>query len=104
MECRTTRPSSRTRTCSTKTPVRFLRWPSLALFCDINLEPETVQQCLGFCRLTSPDAPGDAVARLDADEYARAAVSKAKGYAALFVAQDFVAAATEYEGALCAYV
>ena len=80
-----------------------VRWPSLALFCDINLEPETVQQCLGFCRLTSPDAPGDAVARLDADEYARAAVSKAKGNAALFVAQDFVAAAAEYEGALGAY-
>ena len=61
-----------------------------------------MQQCLGFCRLTSPDAPGDAVARLDADEFARAAVSKAKGNAA-FVAQDFGAAAAEYEGALGAY-
>ena len=41
-------------------------------------------------------------ATIDADEYARAAVSKAKGNAA-FVAQDFGAAAAEYEGALGAY-
>ena len=75
---------------------------SFTLFCDINMESETVQRVLAYCKHCSPDTPGDAIARLDSDEYARAAELKAKGNGG-FGAQDFSAASGDYEAALAAY-
>ena len=75
---------------------------ALALFCDINMEPATVQLCLGFCRLASPLLPADGAARLEPDECARAAERKAEGNAA-FGARDFAAAAAAYDEVLSVY-
>ena len=75
---------------------------SLMLFCDINMEPETVQRVLGYVKQCSPDAPIDSVARLDSAAYTEASTLKATGNAA-FRAQDFAAAAAAYERALAVY-
>ena len=74
----------------------------LVLFCDVSMEPATVQLCLGFCRLASPALPTDGAARLDDDEYARAAERKAGGNAA-FGARGYAAAAAAYGEALAVY-
>ena len=75
---------------------------ALVLFCDVSMEPATVQLCLSFCRTASPALPADGAARLDDDECARAAERKAKGNAA-FGTRDYAAAVTAYGEALGVY-
>ena len=75
---------------------------SLALFCDINMESATVQRVLGYCKLSTPDAPPEGVSRLDEDAFAAAMDHKAQGTTA-FGTQSFGAAAEAYEAALAAY-
>ena len=75
---------------------------SLMLFCDINMEADTVLRVLGYAKKCSPSDPIDSVARLDADECEKASNLRAMGTAA-FGEENFDVACSSYEGALDVY-